>query len=226
MFTIEEKTMEQIATYFQHLHAKEMKMGKFLSGNAQKRRRNDDGKSHHTSNKRQRGRDRRQGRRNFNGGGRSNSNGNGTRRGSPISARTILIFPIHGASVLAIPTRQTIALHVLEMLVTPVVMATHAVETTNVLLVAKIPEMQNVQVDAKIRAMSITTMLMPLVVATTKVHLVAVEVVSTALPFRRSLSMTTITSSGHLRSVSCLCSSTMNRSSSRKKHTHIPISLM
>jgi hypothetical protein len=38
--------------------------------------------------------------------------------------------------------------------------------------------------------------------------------------------MTTITSSGHLRSVSCLRSLVMNRSSSRKKHTHIPISLM
>ena len=58
--------MEQIATYFQRLHAKEMKMDKFLSGNAQKRKRDDDGESHHTSNKRQRGRDCRQGRRNFN----------------------------------------------------------------------------------------------------------------------------------------------------------------
>jgi hypothetical protein len=54
-------------------------MGKFLSGNAQKRKCDDDGESHRTSNKRQRGRDCRQGRRNFNGGGRSNSNGNGTR---------------------------------------------------------------------------------------------------------------------------------------------------
>jgi hypothetical protein len=79
MFTIEEKTMEQIATYFQRLHAKEMKTGKFLSGNGQKRMRDDEGESHRTSNKRQRGSDRRQGRRNFNGGGRSNSNGNGTR---------------------------------------------------------------------------------------------------------------------------------------------------
>jgi hypothetical protein len=55
-------------------------------------------------------------------------------------------------------------------------MATHAVKTTNVLLVAKIPEMQNVQVNTKTRATSITAMLMPLVVATTKVHLVTVEV--------------------------------------------------
>jgi hypothetical protein len=78
MFTIKEKTMEQIATYFQRLHAKEMKTVKFVSGDGQKRKRDDDDQSHHTSNKRQRGRDRCQGRRNVNGGGRSNSNGNGT----------------------------------------------------------------------------------------------------------------------------------------------------
>jgi hypothetical protein len=37
MFTIEEKTMEQIATYFQRLHAKEMKTGNFLSGDGHER---------------------------------------------------------------------------------------------------------------------------------------------------------------------------------------------
>jgi len=78
MFTIEEKTMEQIATYFQRLHAKEVKSGKFLSGDGQKRKREDDGESRRVSNKRQRGRDRRQGRKNYNEG-RSNGNGNGQR---------------------------------------------------------------------------------------------------------------------------------------------------
>ena len=70
--------MEQIATYFQRLHAKEMKSGKFLSGDGQKRKREDDGESRRVSNKRQRGRDRRQGRKNYNEG-RSNGNGNGQR---------------------------------------------------------------------------------------------------------------------------------------------------
>jgi hypothetical protein len=113
------------------------------------------------------------------------------------------------------------------MMVTPVVMATHAVETTNVLsLVAKIPEVTNVQVDAKTKATSTTMKLMPLVAAATKVHLVVVLVVSAALPSRMSLSMTITTSSRHLRSVSCLRSSMMNRSSSGKKHTHMAISLM
>lgn len=77
MFTIEEKTMEQIATYFQRLHAKEIKTGKLLSeGEGRKRKRDgDDDDYRRTSNKRQRDRDRRQGQRNNDGGGRSNRSG-------------------------------------------------------------------------------------------------------------------------------------------------------
>jgi hypothetical protein len=105
----------------------------------------------------------------------------------------------------------------------PVVMAHHAVEETmNVILVEKIPEMANVQVDAKVKATSTTTKQMPLVVAATKVHLVGVEVVSAAPP---SLIRATTMSSRHLNNMSCPRSS-MNRSSSREKHTHMPISLM
>jgi hypothetical protein len=52
---------------------------------------------------------------------------------------------------------------------TPVMRAHHAVEETmNVILLEKIPEMANVQVDAKVKAMSTTTKQMPLVVAATK----------------------------------------------------------
>jgi hypothetical protein len=77
MFTIEGKTMEQIATYFQRLHVKEMKLGKMLSkGEVKKRKRDeDDGAYRRASNKWQRGRGCRQDRRNNDGGGRSSGSG-------------------------------------------------------------------------------------------------------------------------------------------------------
>ena len=67
-------------------------------------------------------------------------------------------------------------------------MAVHAVEEVmNVILGEKIPEMISVQVDAKKRATSITTKLMPLVAAATKVHLGIVMVINAAPPFQMSL---------------------------------------